>query len=469
MYYENGKAKGIKLAYIGGGSRGWAWGLMSDLVSYDDISGDVYLYDIDYKAAQDNEIIGNKYNAVEGAKTTWNYHACKTAEEAMTGADFVIISILPGTFKEMASDVHTPEKYGIYQTVGDTTGPGGIVRAMRCIPMFEEIGENIKKYCPKAWVINYTNPMTLCVKTLYRVFPEIRAFGCCHEVFGTQKVLRTALEEICGITIENRNEIKVNPISVNHFTWLTSANFRNMDLFPVYEKFVDQYYDTGYTKNLDDNWMNNVFACAQRVKFDLFRRYGYIAAAGDRHLAEFSPGKWYLQNPEVVRSWGFALTPVSWRTEDLKNRLEKSRKLVSGEMAVEMKPTGEEGVLQMRAVLGLNVLVTNVNIPNKGQVPNLPLGAVVETNAVFQDNSITPVFAGNVPTEIYSLVSRVCGLQEQVSDAIAKRDIDLIFNAFASDPLTTCTYEEARKLFKEMVLNTKEYLTMYDLSALDNY
>ena len=134
-----------------------------------------------------------------------------------------------------------------------------------------------------------------------------------------------------------------------------------------------------------------------------------------------------------------------------------------------MKPTGEEGVLQMRAVLGLNVLVTNVNIPNKGQVPNLPLGAVVETNAVFQDNSVTPVFAGNVPTELHSLISRVCGLQELVSDAIAKRDIDMIFNAFASDPLTTCTYEEARKLFKEMVLNTKEYLTMYDLSALDNY
>ena len=466
MYYENGKAKGIKLAYIGGGSRGWAWGLMSDLVSYEDISGDVYLYDIDYKAAQDNEIIGNKYNSVEGAKTTWNYHACKTAEEAMTGADFVIISILPGTFKEMASDVHTPEKYGIYQTVGDTTGPGGIVRAMRCIPMFEEIAENIKKYCPKAWVINYTNPMTLCVKTLYRVFPEIRAFGCCHEVFGTQKVLRTALEEICGITIENRNEIKVNPISVNHFTWLTSATYKNMDLLPVYEKFVDQYYETGYTKNLDDNWMNNVFACSQRVKFDLFRRYGYIAAAGDRHLAEFSPGKWYLQNPDVVRGWGFALTPVSWRTENLKERLEKSRKLVSGEMDVEMKNTGEEGVLQMRAILGLDVLVTNVNIPNVGQIPNLPMGAVVETNAVFQDNSITPVFAGEVPAEIYPLISRVCGEQELVSDAIAKRDVQAVFDAFVCDPLVTCSYEDAKKLFKEMVLNTQKYLGSYDLSKL---
>ena len=157
-YTENG-VEDLKIAYIGGGSRGWAWGLMSDLVSCDDISGDVYLYDIDYEAAEANEIIGNKYNSVEGAKSVWNYHAVKTAKEAMEGADFVIISILPGTFDEMGSDVHAPEKYGIYQSVGDTSGPGGIIRAMRTIPMFEEIANYIKEYCPNAWVINYTNPM----------------------------------------------------------------------------------------------------------------------------------------------------------------------------------------------------------------------------------------------------------------------------------------------------------------------
>ena len=138
-YVTKKKVKDIKIAYIGGGSRGWAWGLMSDLVSCDDISGNVYLYDIDYDAAKNNEIIGNKFNTAEGAKSIWNYHAVPTIEEALTGANFVIISILPGTFDEMESDVHTPEKYGIYQSVGDTSGPGGILRAMRTIPMFEHI------------------------------------------------------------------------------------------------------------------------------------------------------------------------------------------------------------------------------------------------------------------------------------------------------------------------------------------
>lgn len=466
MKYNNSKVENLKIAYIGGGSRGWAWGLMSDLASCDDISGDVYLYDIDYEAAQNNETIGNYYKNCKDSKSIWNYHAVETIGEALTGADFVIISILPGTFEEMESDVHTPEKYGIYQSVGDTTGPGGIIRAMRTIPMYEEIAEAIKKYSPEAWVINYTNPMTLCVKTLYRVFPEIKAFGCCHEVFGTQKVLMQALKDICGIKVEDRTEIKVNPVSVNHFTWLTKAQYKNIDLFPVYAEFAKKYADNGYGEPVDNNWMNASFRCNERVKLDLFNKYGYIAAAGDRHLAEFCEGKWYMSSPEAVGNWGFGLTSVKWRKLDMEARLKRSERLRNKEEEVKLQGTGEEGVRQIRAILGLDSFVTNVNIPNRGQIPNLPLGAVVETNAVFQDGSVTPVMAGEVPANIYPLVARVCAEQEAVSKAIAERDVEAIFQAFANDPLVTCNYDEAKELFKEMVLNTKEYLMSYDLSVL---
>ena len=465
MKISNNKAENVKITYVGGGSRGWAWKFMSDLAAADDISGDVYLYDIDFEAAKHNVIIGNKYNALEDSKSVWNYHAAETAEEALTGADFVIISIMPGTFDEMESDVHTPEKYGIYQSVGDTSGPGGIVRAMRTIPMYEEIAENIKKYCPNAWVISYTNPMTLCTKTLYRVFPEIKAFGCCHEVFSTQKLLVSALEEFMGIKAE-RHEIKVNPVAVNHFTWLTKATYKNIDLYPLYEKLVDKYYDEGFTKNLPDDWRKNPFHTNQKVKFDLFRRYGVIAAAGDRHLAEFCEGKWYLKDPESVIDWGFGLTPVSWRKSDLKGRLQESEDLRSGKKELKIIQTGEEGVEQIRGILGLRELVTNVNLPNIGQIPNLPLGAVVESNTVFRSGMVTPVMAGPIPKNIYSMVNRICAEQEMVSEAIANRDVEAIFNAFANDPLVTCSLSDAKKLFKEMCENTKEYLTMYDLSVL---
>lgn len=468
MKYEGNRVSGIKIAYIGGGSRGWAWGLMSDLAACGDISGDVYLYDIDFQAARCNEVIGNKYRDAEGAKSIWNYHAVETIEESLTGADFVIISILPGTFDEMESDVHTPEKYGIYQSVGDTTGPGGIIRAMRTIPMYEYIAEKIRENAPDAWVINYTNPMTLCVKTLYRVFPKIKAFGCCHEVFGTQKLLVKVVEEMLHVENVDRHEIKVNPVSVNHFTWLTSATYHNVDLFPYYKEFCEKHQN-GYEPeggSVDSNWMNNSFVSTECVKMDLFRRFGYIAAAGDRHLAEFCEGKWYLESPERVKEMHFGLTPVSWRKEDLKKRLVRSEKLVSGEEKVVINGTGEEGVNQIRALLGLCELVTNVNIPNQGQIPNLPLGAVVETNAVFRAGSLTPVFAGPVPAEIYPLVSRVCGEQELVSEGIAARDLNKIFCAFAYDPLVTCGMENAKKLFAEMCENTRKYLDSYDLNRL---
>ncbi len=462
MKFENNKVSGIKIAYIGGGSRGWAWGLMSDLAGVSDISGDVYLYDIDKEAADKNEIIGNKFNDLEDAKSVWNYKAVDTIEEALTGANFVIISILPGTFDEMESDVHMPEKYGIYQSVGDTAGPGGIVRAMRTIPIYEGFAEAIKKCCPDAWVINYTNPMTLCVKTLYRVFPEIKAFGCCHEVFGTQKLLAKVVKKNLGIEEDiDRHEIKVNPIGVNHFTWVTEATFRGKDLFPMYREFCRTTPEG--VEHADKNWMNNVFASTEKVKIDLCNKFGYIAAAGDRHLAEFCEGKWYLESPERVKEMHFGLTSVEWRKNELKERLAKCERLVSGEEEVKINFTGEEGVDQIRALLGLCELVTNVNIPNQGQIPNLPIGAVVETNAVFRSDSVKPVFAGEIPTEIYPLIARVCAEQELVSDAIANRDLEKIFMAFANDPLVTCSMADARELFDEMCENTKEYLGMYNL------
>lgn len=464
MKYVNGKAEEVKIAYIGGGSRGWAWKLMSDLAVTDDMSGAVYLYDIDYEAAHHNEIIGNKFKDVKGGVAKWDYFAAKTPKEALSGADFVIISILPGTFDEMESDVHAPEKYGIYQSVGDTSGPGGLIRAMRTVPMYEEIAEYIKEYAPEAWVINYTNPMTLCVRTLYRVFPKIKAFGCCHEVFGTQEFLAKMVSDELGEKPE-RSEIKVNPVSVNHFTWLTEAKYKNIDLFPMYARFCEKHKD-GY---MDEETVKRFaskepwFFTNNKLKMELFRKYGYIAAAGDRHLAEFLPGKWYLESRERAEEMGFFLTPVSHRKKTLRERLEKSEKLRSGEESVKLEYTGEEGVNQMRALLGLCELHTNVNIPNIGQIPNLPLGAVVETNAIFRAGSLTPVMAGNVPESIYPLVSRICTQQENISEAIANRDLDALFCAFVNDPLVTCSIDDAKKLFNEMIENTKEYLTSYNI------
>ncbi len=466
MHYAQGRVQGLKVAYIGGGSRGWAWGFMKDLAMDAQMDGVVRLYDIDRDAAEKNRQIGGMISAHSGAKAKWRYEVSETLAQALSGVDFVVISILPGTFREMRSDVHCPEAYGVWQPVGDTVGPGGFMRAMRTVPMFVQIAQAIRDHAPDAWVINYTNPMTVCMRTLYAVFPAIRAFGCCHEVFGTQKLLAAMLEDMEGIKGAERADIKTGVTGINHFTWLYSASYQGYDLFPLYERFVNKYYETGFTKGKDENWMNNSFECSHRVKFDLFRRYGLIAAAGDRHLAEFMP-PWYLKNPETARAWGFGLTTVDWREADLDKRLQKREALLSGKEPVTLDGSGEEGHLLIKALLGLGDMVSNVNIPNRGQIANLPMDAVVETNALFRKNEIAPVLAGALPQGVDALVMRHVLGQETAVKAARTRDYSLALRAFLNDPqMAAVSPADGERLFREMLGNTAEYLPVEWEAAL---
>ncbi|GHU91852.1 hypothetical protein FACS1894202_13960 [Clostridia bacterium] len=209
--------------------------------------------------------------------------------------------------------------------------------------------------------------------------------------------------------------------------------------------------------------MNNSFECAHRVKFDLFLRFGMIAAAGDRHLAEFMP-VWYTKSPEMVKEWLFGLTSVDWRDGDLAKRLARSEALISGEEEIEMKPSGEEGHLLIKALLGLGSLVSNVNVPNVGQVANLPPGAVVETNALFRRGEIQPVSAGAIPSNVLPLVSRHAANQRNTMLAAISRDYKLALTTFLNDPMTAAlTPVQGDGLLKTMLRNTKNYLEGWDL------
>lgn len=214
---------------------------MSDLSIDERMSGTVALYDLDFEAAQKNEVIGN-----HSGDGRWRYEAVSTLKKALSGADIVIISILPGSLEDMEIDVHFPERCGIYQSVGDTVGPGGIIRSLRAVPMFADIARAIRDYAPESWVINYTNPMSVCTRVLYKVFPGIKAIGCCHEVFGTQKLLAEMVTERLGVEVLRREDIRVNVLGINHFTWVTEASYRHIDLLPIFHEFSSHYGESGY-------------------------------------------------------------------------------------------------------------------------------------------------------------------------------------------------------------------------------
>ena len=449
----------IKICYIGVGSRNWAWVLMQDLAFEKNICGNIELYDLKYEDAQTNEIIGNKLMEKHN-RGGWKFHANPSLANALGESDIVIVSILPGDFEEMAADVHAPEKYGIYQSVGDTAGAGGIMRALRTIPQFREIAREIRKNAPAAWVINYTNPMAICTRTLYKEFPQIKALGCCHEVFHAQNLLAAVLEE-AGYAPPGsikREEIKVNVLGINHFTWIDKAYWKDTDIFPLYKEFAKKYADSGFVKTkpagagaANDPERQKFFGSTDRVKMDLFRRYELIAAAGDRNLAEFCPHSWYLASPEIVESWGFALTPVSWRIKDRERLKLKAKAYRDGTEELVPVESGEEGIKIIKALTGHGDIVTNVNLPNNAQMPDLPKGAVVETNAAFKHDSIEPVITGGLPVDLRDLVTHHSLTQEGIVEAAFEGDMEKAFRVFSHDlAVQKLPLGDARALFDEM-------------------
>ncbi len=461
--------RNIKICYIGGGSKLWARVFMSDLAVADGLSGEIALYDIDKEAAERNAKIGGYINQNPNTASKFTYTVCDNLETALQNADFVILSILPGTFKEMRSDVHTPEKYGIYQSVGDTAGPGGVLRAMRTVPLYEEFAEKIKEICPKAWVINFTNPMSICVKTLYDVFPEIKAFGCCHEVFHAQKFLTVMLKELRGIEAD-RKSIYTDACGVNHFTWITEAKYQNMDLLELIPEFAEKFGADGYYEEGDDRFAfrHDPFAYGNKVKMDLYERYGALAAAGDRHLVEFLPNNWYLKNPETVKEWAFNLTTVDYREQDQAKKIADTIEMAEGRKEFPVQKSEEEAVELLKAILGFDTVVSNVNMPNRGQMPQLPYGSIVETNCVFSNDCVRPVVSNPLPVGAENLVYRCCVNIDNTYEGIKERNLEKIFQAFVNQPLCNCLpIKDARKLFCEMCFNTHEYLEPYfDLSPL---
>ncbi|MDR1986619.1 MAG: alpha-glucosidase/alpha-galactosidase [Treponema sp.] len=463
--------KTIKVCYIGGGSRNWAWVLMQDLAFEQEISGQIELYDTKLEDAQTNEIIGNALLSQHNPGH-WRFHANPALEDALTGSDVVFVSILPGDFEEMAVDVHAPEAYGICQSVGDTAGPGGIIRALRTIPQFRVIAQAVKKYAPDAWVINYTNPMAICTRTLYKAFPQIKAAGCCHEVFNTQKLLATVLE-MGGCAPKGsikREEIYTRVLGINHFTWIDKASWKNINIFPYYAQFVDRYGDSGFRgaeaattfaagsasgEDPEEAVRRRFFSSAERVKMDLFRRYGLIAAAGDRHLAEFCPRSWYLASPEQVASWGFALTPVSWRMANRDSLIAQAQAYREGTKTMIPVMSGEEGIKIVKALIGQGELISNVNMPNQGQMPDMPRDAVVETNAAFSRDTIQPLVSGELPIDLRDVVMHHVLAQEGIIEAVFEQDHEKAFRVFSQDlAVQTLPLKDGRALFDQMCSKT---------------
>jgi alpha-galactosidase/6-phospho-beta-glucosidase family protein len=446
------------LAYIGGGSRLWARNLMMDLALCPDLTGEVALYDIDMDSARLNEQLGNWIHTSHqaGVLSHWHYLAVPTLQDALQNADFVIISIQPGPLELMAEEIALAEEYGLFFPVGDTTGAPGLIRGLRSVSIYKEFAEAIAALCPNAWVINYTNPMTICTRTLTRVVPTLKVFGCCHEVFNTQAMLAEIAGQYLHIEPPSQNEIQVNVLGINHFTWIDRATYQGHDLLDLLNHHINQPgILRPFTQAEVESW-NDWFHSAEQVKFTLFKRFGILAAAGDRHLVEFLPG--FIHSPEALFKWGIIRAPVSWRIERWTTAPQKTRDLINGVTPFVLDWSGEEGINMLRALLGLGDLITNVNLENIGQISNAPLHAVVETNARFSRAIIRPLSAGALPAGIAPLINQHIANQELIVEAALTKDMDLAFQAFFTDPTNHLPIDTSWEFFNKMLQVNRKYL-----------
>ena len=473
--------KNVTICYIGGGSKNWAQKYFSDLVLQDKICGTMRLYDIDKTMMRVNKKYFEKLmkNNAGKVNTEWKCETYTDINKALTGCDIVIISILPYKMINMYHDVHHAEKYGIYQPVGDTVGVGGYSRALRTLGTYKYFALKIKENCPNAWVINYTNPMSMCTNALFFAFPEIKAFGCCHEVFSSQIMLcdimdmYNALDEegkkcfmnsdLKGTmealkktkyTFDNfknlhpdtdRHEIYTNVQGINHFTFINKANYKNVDLMPLYKAFVPMHEE--YTKQ-------------HLVKFDIYQKNGIFGAAGDRHLSEFIPERFLpLGKKDYNFENGFNLTTVRFRIRrDIKQKWQLKFKAYCPFVKLKPVASGEEGTRQLIALMGLGDLISNVNILNHGQAKDMPRGTAVETNAKFTENHIKAIDCGVIKDPyIHDRVALHATNQKEFVEAYFKQDKPALRAIFKRDPqVARLSSDQQDKLFDELIhLNRK--------------
>ncbi|MDV7144840.1 alpha-galactosidase [Tropicimonas sp. TH_r6] len=447
----------LTIAYVGGGSLNWAPTLMADLAAHGGLSGEVRLYDIDIPAAERNARLGNRFATETGA--TMAYRAEPDLRLALKGADVVVISILPGPFEAMSADIDIPRRHGIIQSVGDTVGPGGFVRALRAIPMVAEIAAAIGEHAPDAFVCNLTNPMSALTGTLYAVHPGIRAWGECHEVTKLRAIaawLGNRRHPGAGYTYR---DVQVNVLGINHFTFVDAISLHGTDLLPDYREMATTHMLAGWRDTPIDpaDEKQRLFEDFNRVKFDLLRHFGVAAAAGDRHLAEFLPQEVYLTTSD---QWGFELTPVDFRIREKAQREILLADWASGKGTLPQITRSSEALIdQIEGLMTGKPHVSNANLPNHGQLAGLPLGTIVETNALFSGLGIQPIHSGRLPEALTRITADHALRQTALVEAVLGDQTDALFPLFASEPALRALGEDAKHaMFKDMLSATARWL-----------
>lgn len=423
-----------KIVIIGGGSYHWTSHLATDLFLRKRLAGgELVLVDINRKAAQLLEAYCRL--AAEQVGTGWKVSVA-SLDKALDGADVVCASISTGGLAAMHHDYTIPEKYGIYHTVGDTAGPGGISRVLRNVPVFVGFARAMEKHCPEAWMVHVTNPLSQLTRAVCKA-SSIRAVGLCHNYVGTTSFLA----EYYGV---KESDVDAVSTGINHYSWLTDITIKGKPIDTSrlnrrdYLRWEAERAGKAIETGTIDDKINEALGGAELdyyLSMELFELLGYMAVGGAPHVVENLP--WYTSSPEILASRRVRRKGVMpMRQEMADKRRQEIADIVEGKTKLGKPKASRETFSAITDALVTGVPCREiVAYPNVGQIPNLPADVVVETWASISASGVSPCCAGEMPQPLRGMMMANIEEQELSVEAALSGDRSKVIQAMFVSPM----------------------------------
>ena len=357
----------VKICFIGAGSTIFTKNVLGDAMLTPSLQdAEIALYDIDEKRLKESELMLktiNKNSNQNRAKIT----SFSDRKEALKDANFVINAIQVGGYKpSTVIDFEIPKKYGLQQTIGDTTGIGGIFRGLRTLPVMFEFAKEMEEVCPDAWLLNYTNPMAILTMGMLKA-TKIKTVGLCHSV----QVCVPELFEHLGIKDQyNLEEFQWKIAGINHMAWLLEINRNGKDFYPeirsLASKIADPHKDS--------------------VRFELMKHFGYYVTESSEHNAEYHPYFIKKNYPQLIEQLQIPIDEYLRRCVEQIERWEIQRDEIVNDGSLEHTRSREYASYIMDAITTGTPAVIAGNVLNKGLITNLPENCCVEVPCLVDKN-----------------------------------------------------------------------------------
>jgi alpha-galactosidase len=452
-----------RIVIIGGASLQWVPKLFLDILNTPSLAEcEIVLQDINAEPLPAMEAFVRHASGLKGAGIA--VRSTTDRRDALEGADYVVVCISTGAFDSMRHDLEIPERHGIKQSVGDTVGPGGIMRALRNIPVLVDIARDMEAICPDAWMFNITNPMTTLCRAVTRE-TSVKTVGLCHEITGAQFTLSQILD------VDFRS-FDFEVVGVNHLPIITKLFVDGEDAMErLREKLADPeklaeepiYLPDEIKRELGDvasEFSKRDLVTSNQVKFALFERFGVLPGAGDRHLVEFFPG-FLTEESQWGKRWNVGLTSIADR-EVWVDRYQAEFAKLSEMTEVPNMPSGEMVAPMIDSFLRNKPRHLPLNLPNAGQCPDLPADAVVESMVTASGGGLEGRDHGHAPALLTETLRRIVASQEMTVEAAISGDRDTAVNAMLLDPLAgRIDFDHVAQMTDEMLAATSRWLPQF--------